>query len=583
MAALIGICLAGIVLLGLKNTSYGLNGIGGDQGLQTAQVTKFAAFAGAVDFAYKDLPPFYPPAYFLVLGKVAGVLGIDPYRLLKFGLIAVAFTLPILVRVLWSWLRQRALILAPILGTVLYQDWYKPYEWLALALFIPWWLYFVEGAGGQKGKPSLAWFILGSLVGAVLFSTYYYWFFLGALALAIRYLLGRTAAGGKSTPPWVEWRTRSIMLAGSALLSLPYWGPLLFSMAQTGGWASLQNRYFIDEFNTLHFPFLDPSIMGLAALGGLVYLLSSFQRNRISFGLLSLVAAVYLWQILGYAALVAGASLLTFKARELIVYVLGLSAILGIFELAAVYWKSPRGRQYTGVFVGAIFVALLYFGQALAAGFADHERLQPARESAYSHVLIEDYRDIAGGDGKGQVLLADGGAAQLSVYLPAHQFLAWEAVFSHPAGEYYQRVEFLRQLSRIQDPAWFAAALMNNRYDHVDGILLLPADGGYTFGYLPENFPYPSETERIFFPHALFDFAYFVDEGTVDEFRMFSPNYSENPLAALSSSEGFDPAMQIAGIGDGDDLYAFLKIFGEHLDFPHLKEYQLLLVEHYSE
>jgi galactan 5-O-arabinofuranosyltransferase len=583
VAVLIGLCLAGIVLLGLKNTSYGLNGIGGDQGLQTAQVTAFASFPGAVDFAYKDLPPFYPPAYFLLLGKAAGLLGIEPYRMLKFGLIAVAFVLPVLVHFFWAWLRPRTLALAPIVSTVLYQDWYKPYEWLALVLFIPWWLHFVDGVGGEKNKRSFAWLVVGSLIGAVLFSTYYYWFFIGAIALAVRYLVRNTVAGDQVDKTWKVWRQRFLMLGGAAFLSFPYWWPLVFSMASAGSWNSLQNRYFMEEFNVLHLPFLEFSLLGFVSLAGLAYLLSSFQRNRLSFGLLVLVFAAYVWQLLGYVAFLADIPLLTFKARELVVYVLGLSAMLGVIDWLPVVWKSAARRRLHGpILAGALVVAVLFFGQALVAGFAEHPLLPPAREAAYPSKMLEDYKAIVGDGPKGRVLLADGAAAGLSIYLPVHQYLSWAAVFSHPAGQYYERVEFLQLLSKVESPGWFAAALMNNRYDSIDDIIMLPHDG-YSFGYLPESFPYPSKTEHILFSAESFDPAYFSVEGAVDEFELIRPIYTANPLSDLPAPQAYDPTVPIEGIGDGDDLYAFIQYFGAHLDFPSIDEYRTLLAELYSD
>jgi len=578
-AMVLGLCFAGIVLLGLKNTSYTLNGVSGDQGFQTAQVTKFSSYSGAVDFAYKDLPPFYPPLYFFVLGKTAGLLGIEPYRMLKYGLIATAFILPFLTRKVWFWIQPGVFSFAAIFSLLFFQEWYKPFEWLSLVIFIPWWLHFVDGVGVKKNKRNPLWIILGGLLGAMLFSTYYYWFFIGGISLLIRFLLRATSwADGRDNSKDIR-ASRVFVLVGTAIFSLPYWGPLVASMWTTGGWVSLQNRYFLAEFNNLRFPFLEFSVTGVIMLAGLVYLLQSFRRSTLSFGLLTLLIAAYAWQVFGYLAFLFQYPLLSFKSRDFVWYVLGLAAVLGVFELMSKVSRSATLRKRWGsVIVGGTVALLLFYGQVIAVNFSDNELLPPALETTFPKELVSNYKAALSNQYLNHVVLGDSGVSELSIYLPVFQFLSWAAVYSHPAGLYNERVDFLQQLSNAENPDWFAAALMNNRYSHIDEIILLPKEDGFIFGYLPENLPERSRTEHIFFPGDLFAPAYFFRKN-FGEYVLFTPNYANNPLAKIPDPEDYNLNDPLGEIGEGDDMFEFLTRFGQHTRFPGKVEYWNKLLE----
>ena len=580
IAVLLSLCFAGMVMIGLKNTPYGLNGIGGDEGLLTAQVTKFANYKEGVDFAYKDLPPFYPPLYMWILGKTAGALSIEPYRMLKYGLIAIAFVLPIAVYFAWSWLRPASLSIAALLGVLVFQDWYKPYEWLSMVIFIPWWLYFVDGLGQTKPKTKIIWLILGGLIGAALLATYYYWFFIGAVSLLVLVFFQIDNPAEKQKSQRATWINRVLIFMATILFSAPYWGPLLGSMRSTGAWTFLQNRYFIPEFNILHFPFLDATLAGVVLLGGLIYLISSYNRDRLARGILVLLIGAYVWQLLGYVGLLTNIPVLSFKARDFVIYLLGLAAALGAAQLLS-HWNLSVRKQWGKFVAVGVIVLSLFYGQKVAAGFANSELLSEAQDTDYPEILLTAFAKRNPDLGKDKVLLADVSTSEISVYYPVFQFISWAAVYSHPAGEYYERVEFLKELGTLSSPEWFAAAVMNNRYDHIDAIILFPQDEGYYLGYLPEKFPESSETEQIFFPSDLLNPNYFSDVD-LDGYVMFSPHYEKNPLGQLPPIQIYDPSQEIIGIGDGEDFYRFLVTFEGHLSFPGIKDYRSLLENTFS-
>jgi len=113
---------------------------------------------------------------------------------------------------------------------------------------------------------------------------------------------------------------------------------------------------------------------------------------------------------------------------------------------------------------------------------------------------------------------------------------------------------------------------MNNRYDRIDEIILFPRDGDYVLGYLPDNFPFLSDADEVVFPSELFDPAYF-SSASVSGFVGLIPNYANNPLANLPDPQAYDANSQLGTMGDGDDVFEFLRRFHSHLSFPGLEGY----------
>ena len=113
-----------------------------DQSTRTALITKYANNWAWVDFAYKGLPVYYPPLPFWIVGRIAALLSIAPWKMLKVDLLATAFLVPVLGWPLWRRVVGRTAGIGAVIGGVLlFQPWYRPHAWLGVALFIPWWVW----------------------------------------------------------------------------------------------------------------------------------------------------------------------------------------------------------------------------------------------------------------------------------------------------------------------------------------------------------------------------------------------------------------------------------------------------------
>ncbi len=513
----------------LKNTPYSFNGVFGDYGFRTSYITKFASNWRYVDFTYRDLPSFYPPLYFYVLGKISALLNIAPYKMLKLGLLFVVFILPFVSERLWAVVVGRRLS-APITFVLLInQLWFSPYEWLSLIIFIPWWLHFLEGTGTQSSPTNrIKWFAVGAILGGIIIQLYHYWFFLGILALLVGTVMRRDGSQDSQSSGRMRISHKILMLGLAAFCSAWYWAPLLHSMVASGEWRMLQVRYFAGSHVPFHLPFLDPSVRGMIYLGGLLSILLSLRRSRLSAALATLLAATYLWFMLGYIAALLDRPFLSARAYPLVDYILGIGAMTGLIRVCSIrQLKSYLADRYRLVQGVLCVVILLFLGEGAVDTISNHELLAQTLKIRYPDRLLESFESMTDGDYRDKVILTS--HTDIMIYLPVYGFAQWSAYYSHPAGAFHKRIDFLRDISRIDDPSVFAAAIMNNRYDLIDYIMLDRDDSVYVFRYYDDNYPHSGKWRIISFPVRLFSSEYF--ESLIrDNYTLIAPRYENNPI-----------------------------------------------------
>jgi hypothetical protein len=523
--AVLSLFLTTVICWSFKNTPYPLNGTWEDQAYQIASVTKFACYPGSVDFIYKDLPAFYPPLYFFILGKVAFLLDMEePWRIVKYGVMGTAFLAPFVSQKLWIPLVGRFVATGIAFMTLTSIDLYKPYEWISLVMFVPWWLYFVEGFTRNEKPKNILWFVTGGIIGAIIFQTYYYWFFAGGISLLLGIIFPSTSGYGPGEKLAVHrlWEKMQ-MLFLTALFSSPYWLPYIFSMIAHNSWEFLQNRWF-QEYQILlpYFATLENlDIYGILLTIGLGYLLLTFQTNRISALLLNLVVATFIWFLLNYVLIIADSPVLATKIRALTNYVLEIGAAIALVRL----WKekiySRSCPDCKPVIIAFMFILTMFFGQKMA-DLPKNDMLTKALETDYPSVVAqipqvtEKYQN--------KVFLTP--ANVLFVYLPVYGFIPWNAHYSHPAGQFSQRVGFLENLSHTKQPEAFAAQLMNNEFVKIDYILL---KNDMVYSYAADNFPDGVEIRYIQFERTQFDSQYFESIQLAEDFLLFVPRYENNP------------------------------------------------------
>ncbi len=507
-----------------------------DQSYRTALLTKYAHNWGWVDYAYKGLPVYYPPLTFWVLGRVAALFSIAPWKMLKVDLLATAFLVPVLSWPLWRRLVGSSAGIGATLGGILVvQSWYRLHSWLGVALFIPWWLWGVLGVGRAPAR-SRAQLVLAAVIGAALFCVYYFPFFIGAIMLIVVLALRRPAAArGVHLAPHNP-KDAAIVLGGAALLSTPYWVPILVAVLRSGAQVGF-NRFYDPGFVNLRFRFLTFDVVGIVMLFGLAYLLVTCRHSAVSLALLGLLAASFVYYVADYVGVLVNFPLLSTDTNDLVDAILAVGAGLGAVQVWRVARSSEAlrarlGRNGVSV-IAAVTATVVAFSLAQSAiqaiPFVDQQR-----QSHEPTELLANFRRAAGRSVTNSVVLTD--ITELPTYLPLYVF-NWTDVQtpSSPAGRYRDRTEFLDRLSRETDPQVFALALVHNVYDRIDYVALRPtAAGPFQYQFSDDAFPRGVKERTFTYPQRLFSSSVFRRVDTVS-LTVFDIQRRHDPLAPLRS------------------------------------------------
>ncbi len=534
---LIAVLVGSALMLGaafiLSANDFAPFGAALDQSHRTASITKFAAGWGWVDFAYKGLPASYPPLSFWVLGRLAALLSIAPWKMLKVDVLATAFLVPVLSWPLWRRVVGEVSGAAAVLaGALVFQAWYRPMAWLVVALFVPWWLWGVLGVGRSPARSRLE-LAVAAVIGAALLCTYYFPFFLGVLMLLVVLVLRRPAAArGLALPPQ-NLRDTGLVLGGTAVLSSPFWLPLAVSVLRYGYQSSF-NRYYVSDFVDLRLRFLTFDVPGIVMLVGLVYLLLTARRSPISLALLGLLAAGLLYYVAGYVGVLANVPILSFQADEVIDAILGAAAGLALVDgwqfLVGSEWLRARfGRA--GVTTAAVVAGVLLAFSLAQSAVSSIPYVNEQRASVYPATLLADFQRAAGGSVTHRVVLTD--LWQLPTFLPVYVFNWWDTQASSPSSRENDRTAFLDRLSQEQDPAAFSIALLHNVYDRIDDVVLRPGmNGGFAYTFTDDAFPRPPVVRTFTYAGVLFATSAFRRVNT-PSFTLFRVEPRGDPLRGL--------------------------------------------------
>jgi galactan 5-O-arabinofuranosyltransferase len=486
----------------LSGTPYGPGGLGGDQTFRTAAVTRFADSWHIADFTSKGLPSFYPPTYFWVLGRLAAMLGVEPWRMLKVGAIVTALAVPMVAFVLWRRVVPERVAAVVSVVAIVVENFYEPYSWLVIVAFVPWWLEVVSGIR-RSGRPPGHPILLGA-VGALMLTTYWYFFTVGLVAFVVKLLADRRDGGVDRRQVVRTATVTAVTLVASAV----YWLPVAINVVRVDHPESVGNRWFNTTHPALPLPMFDVTVTGVVALVGVVHLALAYRRDVVARGMATLLVATYAWYLIGAVAADVGRPLLSFRAKPLIPLILvtaGVIALVHLVEFAVNHWRRADVTR-AGITVGILL------GVYAAQGFIDEVRDSPYTEAARTAVRPDDsppdpsaaelQRTIESTVGRHAVLLSD--RVDVLALYPNHAFVVWDAHYANPASEFGQRIELLTRLSRTDDPASFSALVRQNPYDTIDAFVLLEDGDDLVFRYGADVFPAGTRSAEIRFPAALF-------------------------------------------------------------------------------
>jgi len=495
--AVLAVSVYFVFLYGLlfRGTEYGLHAHWGDNGVRIAYIRKMMDYGTFMtDFYLKDLPPFYPPFWFAAMALYGKLIGIEAHQTIKFGYLIIYVVYPWLLFYSWRKVVSSAAAAAVSVATVFlagkHLDW-AYYEHMTLALFIPWWLYYFEGGSRSIEVSVKQWpfYVSGVLIGGLIFMTYYYWFFMAMAVVPVTILVQRFDSEFKDSL-WLLLKHKVILMLGVAIVSSPYWLPLLWSIIRID-MHSAQNVYF--RIGNTHAIGLwqDVSMEHILIFSGIFFsffLWKHWGRGKLPYLFLGGALLLVVDRIFNlYEA--------TIQSRKVLEYIHVFTVAPFAIGLASLFEQKKVSESVRRGIVGVCLLMALIAADKHSQIYTT-EKYKIGLKQKVPTEIIERFDGL---EMYGKVYLSN-----LTIpvcYLPMYMFIPENNMSAHTASRYAEREQFLDAASKIVEPELLAYALKYNRYSAIDFICLdVDKETGKLCKRLNQTrFNQRMETKKVFF------------------------------------------------------------------------------------
>jgi galactan 5-O-arabinofuranosyltransferase len=563
---LMHICALGFgaaTLLAWCSYSHACGGVSSDAWFSTAIVSKYKGNWGSTDFGYKGLHSFYPSLYQFVVAKLAAFSGTTGIKGMKYGVYWTAYLLPLAAYGLWrKFLDELPAFLIVLAAMMICRTnlAFKPYEVIALNVFIPWALYYVAGIRREIVDGESKWLqvalsrkeiLTGGIIGGLCFMTFYYYFFLLVVWLPLQWLVAMGSKGSVKEQ-WLRFRGFLGVVVVMMAVSAVYWAPLLGDMMRFGA-VSFQNRWFAHHMFGLPFDISNQ----WKTLLGLLLLIGMAPRNALAKTVLVMLVAILGYILLGHFTMYLDFPLLHFRMVGMEEYLLNLGLILGAIQLMRRLKSSVEPIWEKMVPVALMGVYFMGMGMGFMWEKGRDSTIEAAKATLPDLINVPSFSDFS----KDKVFLTN--QQSLAAYRSLFLFIVPNAHYSHPAGRYRDRLKFLVLLSKSQDSDFISWMLQYNRYDKVDFVSLKNNHMDVSDDNFPE--PIPHIGVAIQFQPDAFEGEYFQrDPGfqeiihvlpmAPDHWKKFTPE--QQKLVAMFSDQDREevragiPAATVAALED---------------------------------
>ena len=529
-AGLFGGWVAFTLRVALHGTSYGFGGLVSDAGRMAAMAGTYSRTWQSADGIVPSVPSNYPPLFPWLVGRASALINVPAWKLLG---PAEAITLSFAVvagYMLWRRLLPGPLALAvtlPVLLGFSLPD--KAYEILALAVLVPW----AIATFGDPPRGRLHWLPAGLIGGLTILL---YWLFLVFAALGIRALAVLTWRASADRRGYVRHVVLTVIVAlvVASWYLVPYlgWGFL-------HGSSQVEYQYQGGGIQDSPLLFLAATPLGVLQLIGVIGLL--WYRGRVSWGmpLLLLTISAYAYWLLGLASFsLTGHTLLLQDTPRLIGPMLAAAGVLTIAHAAPGIVRRtsvrsvPSGLPALALCLLVVWTAVSSWQGWMPGGPTPAGGLfQPAVSTAWnestaafatplpdgSYVPLAAERGIHDAwfptdpvkNDVTSVLGASATPVTLSVSEQLFTFVNWPGYIGVSMGaagtntNWPARFAALQKLSRVTDPAAFAAASARTAFGPID-VFILQRTSPTRWTWSPIDAPYPvlTFTPAQFSPHA---------------------------------------------------------------------------------
>jgi len=358
-----------VVTLGmpLGATKLYLFGISVDQQFRTEYLTRLTDSPALHDMTYLGLPPFYPPGWFWIGGRVAALTGTPAWELYKpWAITSITIAVAVALVLWWRMIRfEYALIVTTATAAVtLAYGSPEPYSAMITVLLPP--VLVLTWSGLRAGARAGGW---AAVIGAGIFlgwtATWYLLLFgytaftVGLMGLGLAAARWRTGGIKATLDPL---RRLAVIAAIAAAIGATTWVPFMVRAASNPVSNSGSAAHYLPADGAeLTFPMLQFSLLGAVCMLGTLWLVVR-ARSSVRAGALAIgVLAVYLWSLLSMLATLARITLLSFRLQPTLTVLLVAAGAFGFVEATgALNERTVRHRALERAIVpvaGAIGLA----------------------------------------------------------------------------------------------------------------------------------------------------------------------------------------------------------------------------------
>jgi len=514
-----------VVTLGmpLGATKLYLFGISVDQQFRTEYLTRLADSPALHDMTYLGLPPFYPPGWFWIGGRVAALTGMPAWEVLKpWAITSITVAVAVALVLWWRMIRfEYALIVttATAAVTLAYSS-PEPYAAMITVLLPPMLVLTWSGLrAGERGGGRAAVVGAGIFLG---FAATWYTLLFGFSAFTVG-LMGLLLAGsrwrrGGFKAALDPLRRLAVIAAIAAAIGATTWLPFLLRAAgnPVSNTGSAQH-YLPADGAELTFPMLQFSLLGAVCMVGTVWLVVR-ARTSVRAGALAIgVLAVYVWSLLSMLTTLARTTLLSYRLQPTLTVLLVAAGAFGFLEVVAAL--APRGRAVVPV-AGAIgLTAAIAFSQDipdvlrpdLTIAYTDTDghgqrgdRRPPSSEKFYSAIDATILKVT--GKPRDQIVVLTADYSFLSYY-PYWGFQGLTSHYANPLAQFDLRAAQIEKWSNLKTPDEFIHALDTSPWPPPTVFLMRRgANSNYTLRLAQDVYPNQPNVRRytVDFRAALF-------------------------------------------------------------------------------
>ncbi len=472
-----------VVTLGmpLGATRLYLFGISVDQQFRTEYLTRLTQSPALHDMTYIGLPPFYPPGWFWLGGRVAALTGTPGWEMLKpWAIVSIAIAV-VLAMTLWSAMIRFEYALIVTIATTAVTLAYsspEPYAAIITVLIPP--VLVLAWSGLRASNHSRVASLLpagpraggwAAVVGVGVFlgvSATFYTLLVGYTAFTVVVMGLIVAIARRNAEPLLRLVVAGVIaLAIAAITWLPF---LLQAVRHPLSDTGSAQHYLPADGAVLTFPMLQFSLLGALCMLGTLWLVwrarSSTRAAALGIGVLT----VYGWSMLSMLTTLVGTTLLSFRLQPTLTVLLSAAGVFGFIDVTLAI-ATRTNRKVIGAAAAIGLIGAVGFSQDipdvlrpdLTVAYTDTDgygqrgdRRPPGAEKYYAEV------DAAIGKITGRprqetvVLTAD---YSFLSYYPYYGFQGLTSHYANPLAEFDKRAAAIESWADLKNADQLAHAL----------------------------------------------------------------------------------------------------------------------------